>query len=107
MRNLQGGVTLVELLIDDNCHTPEIQSVSNGIRIRVPTAITYEEIMSELGSSLTSVQSMIIFDLWCNDAALRHFNNTPDGVVVRLREMRTSSSSIKGANAYGRPLLTR
>lgn len=106
-RILKRGMALVELLIDDNCKTPQVSTISGGVRVRIPTAITYDEIMNTIGTELTAVQAIIVFDLWCNDDVLRHFMPTKEGVMVTLRENRTNGSQGSGSSASGRPLLAR
>ena len=84
---------MVELLIEDDCEFPQVVKVEGGIRIHLPTIITYDEVMEEIGSELTPEQAHSLFEIWCNDEAPRKYKTTPNGYLVTLREFKTGWKS--------------
>ena len=57
------GLTLVEILVDDDCETPKVLNIAGGIRIHVPTIVTYDEIVKGVGPQLTKSQADLLFEI--------------------------------------------
>lgn len=94
---------MVELLVDDDCELPQVLQIEGGIRIRVPTIISYDEIIKEIGSALTPAQTRVLFEIWCNDEAHRKYKTTPNGYLVTLRGF-TTDWKIEGRTTFsGQP----
>jgi hypothetical protein len=77
---------LIEILVSDQVSVPSIERRNPGLRVTVPTVISYDKIIEALGQELTAVQAMEVFELWCNDNALRKITKTPEGWLRTLRE---------------------
>lgn len=92
---------MVELLVSDDIYNIEVIRIPQGVRLRIPAQISYKEIEREVGSLLTHIQLMEVFDLWCNDHMPREFERTPDGYLIRHSLKATTNSDFR-ISAYDR-----
>jgi hypothetical protein len=87
MYQQDGGKALIEVLISDELAIPALTRTGSKARISLPPTISYDEIMEAIGSELTTIQAVELFDLWCNDAALRDYSKVPEGWLITLKEL--------------------